>query len=171
MTTLQVEEWKIEKRGRSCTLCGRPFRSEEEHYSGIAEAGNRFERRDFCLACWEQKPGLFSFWRTQTPRVEERRLENMAAMIEFFKRLVATPPEDPSRRKIAYLIALLLVRKRRLRLAGSRNGVLRLEKSWDGETIEIAEPFIPDGEIEDLRRQMEEIFEVEFPSGGPDPGP
>ena len=163
MNTLQqTEEWKIEKRGRACVQCNRAFRSEEEHYSGVVENGAAFERRDLCLGCWAQKPELFSFWRTRMPRLEERRLENTAAMIEFFKKLVEKPSEEPTRQKITYLTALLLTRKRRLKMAGSGRGTLRLEKVWDGETIEIADPPISDAELDDLRTQMEQIFEIEI---------
>ena len=42
--TPQAEEWKISKRGRSCSVCQREFRSEENLYSGIAEVEGRFER-------------------------------------------------------------------------------------------------------------------------------
>jgi hypothetical protein len=170
MTTPQqppqsAEEWKIHKRGKSCSQCQRPFRSEEEHYSGIVEIENRFERRDLCSTCWAQKPELFSFWKTRTPKREERRLEDINAMQEFFKKLTEKPTEDPSRQKITYLTALLLARKRRLRLAGSKDGRLRIEKGWDGEAIEIVDPPISDDELEALKHQMEQLFEIEF-SGG-----
>ena len=93
--TLQTEDWKLQKRGKSCHLCERVFGSEEDHYSGIAEVEGRFERRDLCLPCWDQKPELFSYWRTRSPRIEERRLENVAAMVDFFKKLTEKPLEEP----------------------------------------------------------------------------
>jgi hypothetical protein len=161
----QGEEWKIHKRGKSCSSCQRAFRSEEEHYSGIIEVEKRFERRDLCLPCWEAKPELFSFWKTRTPKLEERRLEDINAMQEFFKKLLEKPSEDPSRQKITYLTALLLARKRRLKLAGSKDGKLRIEKGWDGETTEIPDPPISDQELETLKQQMEDLFEVEFSTG------
>lgn len=158
----QSEEWRISKRGKACSACARAFRSEEEHYSGIAELEGRFERRDYCAPCWAAKPALFSFWKTRMPKVEQRRFEDIAAMVEFFKKLAAAPSDDPSRQKITYLLALLLARKRRVRLAGSKDGRLRVEKSWDGDTVEIADPPITDAELADLRSQMEQLFAVEF---------
>ena len=157
------DEWKIQKRARACSLCQRVFTSEEEHYSGIAQAETRYERRDVCLPCWtSKKPELFSFWKTRMPKIEQKRFEDLAAMVEFFKKLVETPTEDPTRHKVTYLMALLLARKRRVRLAGSKNGRLRVEKTWDGEAVEIAEPAISDAELTELRAQMESIFETEF---------
>lgn len=176
-TVQQQDEWKIQKRGRACTGCSRKFASEEEHYSGIVEVEGRFERRDVCLPCWAKKPAceaeapadaagrrpeIFSFWKTRMPKIEQRRLEDIQAMVEFFKKLVEKPSEEPSRQKVTYLMALLLSRKRRVKLAGSKGGKLRVEKTWDGETIEIADPPITDAELSDLRTQMEAIFETEF---------
>lgn len=164
--TLQAEEWKIEKRRPACTQCGRTFQSGEEHYSGILQQENRFERQDFCLACWKPRPELFSFWKTRRPRLRQQRIEDLAALTEFFKKLLPVPPDDPTRQKIAYLTALLLARKRRLRIVGSAGpGRIRVEKSWDGEVVEIPDPPISDEEIESLRRQMEEIFEMEIGRG------
>jgi hypothetical protein len=162
----QQEEWKIQKRGRACSQCARKFASEEEHYSGIVEVEARFERRDLCLPCWGQKPELFSFWKTRMPKIEQRRLEDIQAMVEFFKKLVEKPSEEPSRQKVTYLMSLLLARKRRVKLAGSKDGKLRVEKTWDGETIEIADPPITDAELADLRTQMEAIFEMELGTAG-----
>jgi len=164
-TPQQGEEWKIHKRGKSCSACQRPFRSEEEHYSGIIEIESRFERRDVCLTCWAGKPELFSFWKTRTPKRQEKRLEDINAMQDFFKKLIEKPSEDPGRQKITYLTALLLARKRRLKLAGSKDGKLRIEKGWDGETTEIVDPPISDGELESLKQQMEQLFEIEFSAG------
>ena len=75
--------------------------------------------------------------------------------------------EDPSRHKITYLTALLLARKRRIRLAGSKDGKLRIEKTWHGEACEIADPLITDDELESLKQQMEQLFVVELGDGHP----
>ncbi|HLY09583.1 MAG TPA: hypothetical protein VKW04_09795 [Planctomycetota bacterium] len=163
--TTQAEEWKISKRGRSCSVCQREFRSEEVLYSGIAELDGKFARRDVCVPCWGQEPQLFSFWKTQMPRREVKRLEDINAMQEFFKKLLEKPSEDPSRHKITYLMALLLARKRRIRLAGSKDGKLRIEKTWDGEATEIVDPVIADTELEALKEQMEQLFIVELGDG------
>lgn len=165
--TSQAEEWKISKRGRSCSVCQREFRSEEWLTSGIAEVEGRFERRDVCVPCWDKKPELFSFWKTRMPRREVKRLEDINAMQEFFKKLLEKPSDDPNRQKVTYLTALLLARKRRIRLHGSKDGKLRIEKTWDGETTEIADPLIADTELETLKQQMEQLFVVELGDGQP----
>jgi len=100
-------------------------------------------------------------------RSEIKRLEDINAMQEFFKKLLEKPSEDPNRQKIQYLTALLLARKRRIRLCGSKDGKLRIEKTWDGEATEIADPIIADTELEVLKLQMEQLFVVELGDGQP----
>ncbi|MBI2899016.1 MAG: hypothetical protein HYY17_02455 [Planctomycetes bacterium] len=158
-----MEDWKVERRKKRCTVCERVFASEEELCSCIVEAEGAFSRRDLCLACWERRTSEpFSFWRTRMPRIRERKLEDIGAMVEFFKRLVAAPSEDPLRRKITYLVALILMRKKRLKLAGVRAAALLVEKSWDGDVAEIPEPAIGDEELQTLRVEMEKLFDVEL---------
>jgi hypothetical protein len=116
-----------------------------------------------------QAKEIFSFWKTRMPKIEQRKLEDIAAMVEFFKKLIEKPSEDPSRQKVTYLMSLLLARKRRVKLAGSKDGKLRVEKTWDGETIEIVDPPITDAELADLRQQMEAIFDMELGGGSQQP--
>ena len=159
-----MDEWKIERRKRTCAGCNREFESEEKHRSAIRLAEGRFARIDSCLACWDKLfpaagDAPFSSWMTTAPKRGKRRLEDVAAMVEFFKRLVEARSEDPLHQKVLYLTSLLLMRKRRVRAAGSRTGVLILEKAWDGETVEIADPAIPDGELGALKAELERLFD------------
>ena len=49
-----------------------------------------------------------------------------------------------------------------VRLCGSKDGKLRIEKTWDGEATEIADPMIADAELGELKLQMEQLFVVEL---------
>lgn len=162
-----MEEWKIERRKPGCTACARPFESEEPHISAIALVDGRFTRADQCLACWARRAAEpFSYWNTRAPKREQKRLEDIAAMQEFFKKLIADPVADDTREKITYLTALLLMRKKRVKAVGQkkRDGKtwLVLEKSWDGDAVEIADPPISDPELESLKLEMERIFNLEL---------
>jgi len=169
-----MEEWKIERRKRTCVGCAREFASEEVHNSAIRFVEGRFERIDTCLACWDRlfpagAEAPFSFWTTTAPKREKRRLEDIQAMVEFFKRLAERRSADPVHEKVLYLTSLLLMRKRRVKPAGAKRvdgrSFLVLEKAWDGETVEIADPVIGDAEIESLRSELERLFDVEVGAG------
>ncbi len=173
--------WKIDRRKRACTGCSREFASEEKHYSAIRRDGAAFGRLDACTACWDRlfpagTEPPFSFWKTVAPRREKKRLEDVAAMTEFFKKLLERAGTDPGLEKVTYLTALLLMRKRRVRAAGSRSrdgrAWLVLEKSWDGEAVEIVDPPIADDELAPLKAQLEALFDLETPgAAAPEPAP
>jgi hypothetical protein len=163
-----MEEWKIERRKRGCSGCGREFDSEEKHTSAIRLADGKFGRVDSCTPCWEKLFPAggevpFSSWTTTAPRRGKRRLEDVAAMVEFFKRLVERRGTDPVHDTVLYLTSLLLMRKRRVRAAGSKSEggrtLLVLEKAWDGETVEIVDPAIPDDELGALKAELERLFD------------
>lgn len=163
-----MEEWKIERRKRGCVECGREFESEEKHYSAIRLAEGRFGRIDACVRCWDKLfpaggEAPFSSWTTTAPKRGKRRLEDVKAMVEFFKKLVETRTGDSLHDKVLYLTSLLLMRKRRVRAAGSKTvdgrNLLVLEKAWDGETVEIADPAIPDAELGTLKAELERMFD------------
>jgi len=165
-----MDEWKIERRKRTCTSCHREFESEEKHFSAIRLAEGKFGRLDACLPCWDRLFPAggdvpFSSWTTTAPKRGKRRLEDVAAMVEFFKRLVERRGADPVHDKVLYLTSLLLMRKRRVRAAGSKSDgartLLVLEKAWDGETVEIVDPAIPDEELGALKAELERLFDGE----------
>ena len=154
-----MPDWKIDKRKARCGSCDRDFESREEHYSAIVQNPEGFQRRDFCIRCWDGKSDEpFSYWRTESPEKQERRLENVQAMIDFFCRLTSGPLEDGTRRKVTYLVSLLLLRRRRLKLIRTASGKVELEKAWDGETITIPDPVIAEEELEGLKQEMEQLF-------------
>ena len=164
-----MEEWKVGRRKSECSKCGQEFASGEIHYSGIFEDEDRFLRSDFCLSCWgAAEVRSFSHWKTITPKKVERRLEDIGAMAEFFNSLSRDENPTPLRQKVTYLTALLLMRKRRLKLAGREKGYLLLERARDGISVRIAEPWIEESELEGLRKDMERLFETQ---GEPEQAP
>jgi hypothetical protein len=171
-----MDEWKIERRKRACAECLREFESEEKHSSAIRLAEGRFGRIDACLRCWDRLfpaggDAPFSSWTTTAPKRGKRRLEDVKAMVEFFKKLVEVRDGNAVHDKVLYLTSLLLMRKRRVRAAGSKTvdgrNLLVLEKAWDGETVEIADPAIPDEELGTLKAELERMFDGEIATPEP----
>jgi len=116
-------EWELESSGGLCAACGREFADREEYYSSLYGVDDGFERRDCCGRCWDgPDPAAFSFWRARARREpdEPKRFVNDEVMLEFFDRLAEA--DDPSRRRLAFIMAVLLLRKRLLREKGRRRG-------------------------------------------------
>ncbi len=124
------KEYKIGASTRTCHRCGRRLEVGEEYFSAVTDAGpdagadEVFQRHDFCLGCWSPDPAAyFSFWKTRVPepppaRPRGPRLVDPARLMELFEHLADA--DDPPARRFRYVLALVLMRKKRLRLVEGR---------------------------------------------------
>lgn len=149
------------------------------------EEQEHFERRDFCTACWEQagakQPDLFSFWQMRV-LVKEPPKTPKDILINFFDNLIELPLDTTGRAspaqvdatlkpKVIYLFALILIRKRILKLKQSavrdNQRLLILERPIDGsntnvKTYEVPDIDIPPEELVSLRDEFSRLFEFKI---------
>lgn len=124
--------WEIGKSQHACAVSGRVFAEGEEFFSALREDGESFARLDYSPECWQEldKSAFFSFWRTKLQKGDGKRKNRLVIDVEafytFFRSLENEQQE--ARRLFRYLIALILVRKRVLRLD-------EIEKSPEGEAL------------------------------------
>lgn len=152
----------------------------------VKEETEHFERKDFCTACWEQsgakQPDMFSFWQMKVV-VKEAPKTPKDILVNFFDNLVSPPadvstPGQPApaidstlRPKVIYLFALILIRKRILKLKQSavrdNQRLLVLERPVDGsntnvKTYEVPDIDIPPEELVSLRDEFSRLFEFKI---------
>jgi len=126
-----------------------------------------FNRFDFSIAAWEggdRPERLFSHWRYTTP--EEGKKPDIvideAVLVDLFERLEGD--ERPQRIAFRYIIALVLLRKRKLKLVGreeAEGGETWLLK-WTGTDAEVAKvhnPGIQEDEIHGLSDQLSDLLQ------------
>lgn len=158
------DDWKIDKRKGACDRCARALAPQEEYYAALRDEGAQFARREFCAGCWpaENASALYSYWKARVPPPDAPRRANVDAARETFDKLLAEASPDPSRRRLAFVLSLLLVQRRRLKLLATetRDGVeiLRLERLDDRGQVEVVNPGIPDGELDSLRAELEALL-------------
>jgi len=117
---VDTTEWKIAKSNQACVLCGAKFGAAQAYFSALFEQGSSFERRDYCATCFkEHRPAdVYSFWRTAVPEEEEgkprRPVLDAESVLEFFRRL--GEERDPRRISFRFVLALMLARKKVLKL-------------------------------------------------------
>lgn len=163
---MSVTEWKIEKAAKTCQTCARHFTPGEGFFSALYLEGEVFQRRNFCLSCWGAAAEAYSFWRTRTPEPRERKREDRAALVAFFDRLMDSPREG-TEGKVAFVLALLLLRKRVLRLKhrvvreGARETLL-LERCSDGRSYAVEDPGLTESDLAQIGADMSKLFEVDF---------
>jgi hypothetical protein len=152
-----VEEYKIESSRRTCHECHRQFQPRDEYVSALFEVetdaahSNGLMRLDFCDEHWQvNRTEQLAYWRTRVPLPEEPRKKRLVIdderLLDVFFRLDGTA--DPGRVDLRYVIALMLIRKRRLKLDGSRRrgneSFMIVRKSRSKETFEVMDRRLSD---------------------------
>lgn len=111
-----TEDWKIPSPSGRCGGCDTPFHAHES-VTAVLELADPLPRRvDWCAACVvAADPTRAIFWRRVVPAGDKSRPTVDYAMLrEVFERLIDRPGDVYHR--LSYLVALVLVRKRQLRL-------------------------------------------------------
>jgi len=108
-------DFEIERCTRRCADTGKELGPGETFYSVLVEEEGQLRRHDYSEAAWRGPPAqAIAWWKSQILDPRARRV-NWApgdVMLEFFDELEG----QPERRDMRYLLALLLVRRRVMRL-------------------------------------------------------
>ena len=170
-----AENWRIPRRTRVCARTGatldasRPFYSALVEKSGPVRAEDAFERLDFSPEAWPEadKTTFLSFWRNKGREGESGRgaAIDYDRLLEFFDSLEGS--EEPGRRLFRYVLALILVRRRRLRLEGMdrtpEGDRLRLhDRREGGRRLEALAPEAGREELEKVQERLNHIFDGDF---------
>ena len=158
-----MAEYKIGKRARACMACEKEFGPGDAIVSAIYESGEEFTRRDVCEACFPEGRDCYSHWLTREQPVPEdpHRLDYNLALT-FLDRLLWEA--DPARAGLTYVLALLLSRKRRVKIRETRQlpeGELLLvdvRRPEQDERVQIRAPRLAEGEEDRLQAELEELF-------------
>ena len=122
-----MEQWRIQRDRRRCEKPGCPLsgRGEVDYYAVLELP--ECVRRDLCAPCFRERAavedgGHLVFWKVHRPEKQGPVLD-LASLRRLFDVLGEEQPED--RREVAaelrYLVALLLLRKRMLKLVDPRS--------------------------------------------------
>ncbi len=157
-----MTEYQIQPHSRKCVATGRDLKPGERYFTALVEDGDHFVRQDFSKEAWKGPPAAaFSFWtgrvptpsETLKPRFDDDLLE------ECFQRLETQT--EPSRVNFRYVVALLLIRRKRLRFEQSvfEDGVEKLEVAHakTGERHLVVNPQLND---EEMTQVQAEVFNV-----------
>jgi hypothetical protein len=159
---MAVTEYQIQPNTRVCAVTGRPLQVGERFYTALLEEGDHFVRKDFSKEVWQgPPPGTFSFWTGKVPPSEENAKPRFDddLLEECFHRLEGQT--DPSRVNFRYVVALLLIRRKRLKFEQTavEDGVetMRVYCLGTGEKYEVTNPRLTEAEMNQVQ---EEVFKV-----------
>jgi hypothetical protein len=157
-----MTDYQIQPNTRRCSASGRELQPGERYVSVLLDEAGKFVRKDYAADVWQgPPPGAFSFWQGRIPATEARRKPPVddELLMDCFQRLDGQ--EEPARLSFRYVLALLLMRRRRLRWEEERHDggreVLRLRCARTGVRHEVVNPGLSDG---DLAAVQDDVFEA-----------
>ena len=148
-----ADAWKIDRRQGVCADTERAFAEGEEVYSLLRVVDGALQRADLCRAAFDVRDTAADvvYWRTvHRARPGAGLKVDFDVLLAAMEALAQDTRED--RRDLAYLLSLLLVRHRRLRLErvdvtdGQETMVLRRVRSQQRYVV-------PSRELDDERRR------------------
>ena len=161
-----MSDWRIRRREERCERCERAFLEGESIFSLLFVEDGRLRREDACPACFEGRTGggELVFWRTRHRQGRTRALTvDFEAIEELFLALASR--EEERLLELRYLLALLLLRKKRLKLTGMRRNegksAMVLARPRREEELLVAVFELAPERIEALREELGRIFDGE----------
>src|SRR3954470_10994401 len=116
-----MTDYQISSSTRRCSLTGRELKVGERYCSVLLQEGGNLVRKDFALESWDRPPeGAIGFWQSRVPVATAPRRPPVddEMLLECLGRLEGTA--DEAARRFRYVLALFLMRRRRLRLEDTR---------------------------------------------------
>jgi len=170
-----MNDWNIQARARVCRSCGHAFADKDPYHTVLSEQRSGFERVDICAACWESqhrhgsadRKGFISHWQglfvvPPPPPPEAIQKDSAESLL---RRLVGL--QDPAWHPAAYILAVMLERKRVLKIReqilqeGRRIFVYELPRS--GEVFTIRDPDLKLDQLAEVQRDVARLLEVGLP--------
>jgi hypothetical protein len=156
-----MTEYQFEANTRRCAASGRDLRPGDSFYTVLQEAEGKFQRKDYSSDAWQGPPaGTFSFWAGRIPEdgAVRRPPIDDDMLLDCLERLEG----DASRVHFRYVVALLLLRRRRLRLEQTC-------KQGDAETLvlkcartrrqyRILNPQLSESEMSDAQKAVLDVL-------------
>ncbi len=156
-------EWKIKPGLEKCGQCDRAFDEGGAYYSTLKVEDDSVLRKDYCTSCFDPEESADKiFWRARVVVQDAamKRKVDFNILRELFFQMVNS--KSASLASLTYLVGLVLVRKRYLRLVGffSEGGVdlMRVQRRSGEPVISIEMPLLEAKDLELLKEQLSELL-------------
>jgi hypothetical protein len=152
-------DFEVQRTSRRCTATDAPLEPGDVCFSVLEVQGADVIRKDFCTAAWKDPPGeALAWWRTQIPEPTAKKIKLAPndVLLELFDQLA----DDPAHCDLRYVLTLLLVRRRVLRVEAAADTKKPAPvRGTDGQLNEMMAVFCP-------KRETSYVVPVAMPSGG-----
>ncbi len=154
--------YQIQGPAKQCAATGRALKAGDAFYSVLTDEAGQFVRRDYAREAWGAPPaGAVAWWAGRIPDggAAPKPTINEALLLDCFEHLTDTTA--PDRLNFRYVVALLLMRRKRLKFDdlkkdGDRE-VLVLRDAKTNRKYDVPDPKMSDEAMEAVRQ---EVFRV-----------
>lgn len=160
-------EYHFRPLGKSCAGTGQPLEPGAAVISVLVERDGELVRLDYSAAGWQGPPeGMVGQWRSEVPRpvTTSMRTVDPEAMLAYFEQVLEDA--NPAQEQIAYVLALYLLQRRRLKLEGARGDedgqFLQLSGSRGEGPYEVRDQQLADDEIKRLQADVHIAMQSEW---------
>lgn len=158
-----MNDYQISPSTRRCALSGRELKPGERYFSVLLDESGKFVRKDYAADSWSGPPTsqAVGFWQAKVPNgsAPRRPAVDEEMLVECLSHMEGTT--ELSAQKFRYVLALFLLRRRRLRLEETRKQgeveVLSLRCMRSGERFSVIDPSLSDAEFESVQ---DDVFRV-----------
>lgn len=156
-------QWDFSGSGTTCRSCERVIKVEEHFYSVLAEDGEELVRHDICADCWsspEGHAGAIAFWQTRKQLKTERRRKYAKIDIDLAWEIFSSMNEtggEKGESELRYVLALILLRRRVLKMTASRSGSLSF-KDKNNKVYILKDPQLSEDRITALTERLGELL-------------
>jgi len=155
-------DYEVQRCTRHCAATGRELAPGEEFYSVLVEEGSQLVRRDYAPEAWQGPPQeAVGWWKSQIPNPQATRMKLAPneVMLQLFDQLEG----QPDRQDMRYVLALLLVRRRVMRLEdlqGDDEGRALLVLYCPRRETTYRVPEVPPGEqrIDEIQEELARLL-------------
>lgn len=156
-------DFEVQRSSRHCCVTGRELREGETFFSVLVNEGREIRRHDYSAEAWPGPPreNVIAWWKSQAPHRHTARVRMAPndALLEYFQELEDRPEAEAT----LYVLALLLIRRRVLRLEDRQPGpdgraYMTLYCPRDESTHRVADEAPSDENIAEIERQLAEML-------------
>jgi len=163
----QNDAWKLPRPGDCCATCEQPLAAGALFTTVVRFMAEAPLREDLCAACGERAVAdpEVCFWTHRRPESgSQRAVVDYAMLRELFGRMLQRP--DDVYRRLSYLVALVLIRKRFLRLVGfqRRAGreVMVVTRGAGQPTVDVPAPLLTAEDLGQVRDQLAQLLNADL---------
>jgi hypothetical protein len=149
-------DYQIQPNTRRCAVSQRALLPGEKVSSVLMVEEGKLVRRDYALERWQGPPaGAIGFWmnRVAAPDAKKKPAVNDELLLEFFTQLEGQT--EAAKVSFRYILALLLMRRRRLRFEESategETEVMVVRCTGTGESYRVINPNLGASELESVQ--------------------